>query len=178
MSVLTCRDIPGGALDGVLGRYRLSLTEVADGQAIPGSYWGDSEAGLVGDCLFVRADTPVHSALHEAGHLVCMTPDRRSALDRDAGGDYDEENGVCYLQILLADHVRGMGRARMMKDMDEWGYTFRSGSAAGWFHGDAEDAREWLQRRGLIDEYDQPSWKLRGDSVDTVALRAIAGVGA
>jgi hypothetical protein len=71
-----------------------------------------------------------------------------------------------------------MGRARMMKDMDEWGYTFRSGSAAGWFHGDAEDAREWLQRRGLIDEYDQPSWKLRGDSVDTVALQAIAGVGA
>lgn len=175
MTVLICRDLPVGALDAVLCRYRISVTGVADGKEIPGSYWGESEAGLVGEAVFVRADTPVHSALHEAGHLVCMTPDRRRSLNRDAGGDYEEENGVCYLQILLADHVRGMCRTRMMRDMDAWGYSFRFGSAAGWFHDDAEDARLWLLRQGLINEYDQPTWRLRGEYAATAGLRKAAG---
>jgi hypothetical protein len=35
--------------------------------------------------------------------------------------------------------------------MDEWGYTFRLGSAAAWFREDAEDARQWLMHHGLID---------------------------
>jgi hypothetical protein len=39
-----------------------------------------------------------------------------------------------------------------MADMDEWGYTFRLGSSARWFREDAEDARRWLQSRGLLDE--------------------------
>ncbi len=29
----------------------------------------------------------------------------------------------------------------MCRDMDEWGYSFRLGSAANWFAEDAEDAR-------------------------------------
>ena len=53
----------------------------------------------------MRDDTPVHSALHEACHYICMDKQRRNDLDTDAGGGYEEENGVCYLQILLADHL-------------------------------------------------------------------------
>ena len=71
-------------------------------------------------------------------------PARRAQLERDAGGDYAEENAVCYLQILLAGSFRAVGRERMCADMDAWGYTFRLGSAKAWFEQDAEDARQWL----------------------------------
>ena len=40
---------------------------------LPGSYWGDSEAGLRANVLYVRADTPLHSLLHELSHYVCMS---------------------------------------------------------------------------------------------------------
>lgn len=133
---------------------------------IPGSYWGESEAGLVDDRIFLRRDTPLHSALHEACHYVCMDPTRRQALQRDAGGDFTEENAVCYLQILLADHVPGFGRRRAMRDMDVWGYTFRLGSARAWFEDDAADAKEWLVRAGLIDEEQQITWRLRTNATD------------
>ena len=108
---------------------------------LPGSYWGESEAGLRGNVLYVRADTPLHSLLHELSHFVCMTPARRAGLDRDAGGDDAEECAVCYLQILLADEIPALGRARMFADMDAWGYSFRFGSARAWFESDAADAR-------------------------------------
>src|SRR5699024_6188570 len=100
--------------------------------------------------LFVRDDTPLHSALHEAGHFVCMDPQRRAGLDTNAGGDYDEENAVCYWQIAVADWLSDCDRARMCADMDAWGYTFRLGSAAAWFANDAEDARAWLADYGLL----------------------------
>ena len=134
----------------VLHHYGLTLTLIAPHEDIPGSYWGDSEAGLKGDSLYARLDTPVHSVLHEASHYVCMTPERRAGLDRDAGGDDPEESAVCYLQILLADALPEVGRERLMRDMDEWGYSFRLGSTRAWFEGDAEDAREWLRSRGII----------------------------
>lgn len=162
MSVLRIADVRLRALEPVLAPYGLEPTRIAPGEAIPGSYWGQPEAGLVGSRLFLRDDTPVHSAMHETAHFVCMPPTRRAELDRDAGGDYDEENGVCFLQILLADHIDGVGRARMMRDMDEWGYTFRLGSAAAWFRRDAEDARRWLLDHGLIDDGGEPTWLLRG----------------
>jgi hypothetical protein len=91
-----------------------------------------------------------------------MDPARRGTLDTDAGGDYDEENAVCYLQILLADAVPGLGRARMLADMDAWGYTFRLGSARAWFEQDAADARAWLRDRALIDGDGRPTGALRG----------------
>src|SRR5262250_3943271 len=128
----------------LLSRYGIDLQLVAPNEVIPGSYWGDSEAGLQGNRLFARLDTPIHSILHEASHYICMTPERRSGLDRDAGGDDPEECAVCYLQILLADELPGVGRERLSSDMDHWGYSFRLGSTGAWFSSDAEDARAWL----------------------------------
>ena len=149
--MLRLADADHAAILRLLAGYGLDLRLVAPGEEIPGSYWGDSEAGLRGDTLLVRHDTPLHSLLHEAAHWMCMGPERRTGLDTDAGGDFDEENAVCYLQILLADAVPGIGRGRSMADMDEWGYTFRLGSARAWFEQDAGDARVWLEREGLID---------------------------
>ena len=106
------------ALALVLGRYGAHLTLVAPGEGIPGSYWGHSEAGLKGERLYARLDTPVHSVLHEASHYVCMTAERRAGLDRDAGGSDLEEAAVCYLQVLLAKgHEDDVLRADMARDL-------------------------------------------------------------
>ena len=144
--------VPSEALRALLAPYGLEVRVVPADEAIPGSYWGEPEAGLIGSVLYLRPDTPLHSALHEAAHFVCMTPERRAALERDAGGDDAEENAVCYLQILWADRLPGVGRTRLMADMDAWGYSFRLGSAARWFEEDAVDARAWLASRGLLPE--------------------------
>ena len=148
--VLRMADIDREALAGLLARLELSVETVAANDTIPGSFWGDDEAGLRGHRLYVRDDTPLHSALHETGHFVCMDPDRRAGLDTNAGGDYDEENAVCYWQIAVTDHLPGVDRTRMCADMDAWGYTFRLGSAATWFAEDAEDARAWLAGYHLL----------------------------
>ena len=149
------------ALQVLLDRYGLALHLVAPGEIIPGSYWGEREAGLMGSQIFARLDTPLHSVLHEGAHFICMTPERRAGLDTDAGGDHAEENAVCYLQIILAQSLPNVGRERMCRDMDEWGYTFRLGSAAKWFDQDAEDARDWLIRHGVLDEHNRPSYACR-----------------
>ena len=140
------------AVTQLLARYRLEPVAVEAGCPIPGSYWGESEAGLVGNRIYFRADTPLHSLLHEASHFICMEEARRTQLERDAGGDYDEENAVCYLQIVLAGEVPGTDPQQMCRDMDAWGYTFRLGSAQAWFEHDAADARRWLIRHRIIDE--------------------------
>ncbi len=80
-----------------------------------------------------------------------MTPERRVGLDRDAGGDDLEESAVCYLQVLLADEIPGVGRARIFADMDAWGYSFRLGSTRAWFEQDAADAQQWLRDHSVID---------------------------
>lgn len=146
----------------LLRRYGMELTMVAPQEVIPGSYWGDGEAGLRGDRLYARLDTPVHSILHEACHYICMAPERRAGLDRDAGGDDLEESAVCYLQVLLADELPGVGRARLWADMDAWGYSFRLGMTQAWFEGDAEDARSWLREHGVIDANDRATGLVRG----------------
>jgi hypothetical protein len=135
----------------LLAGYGLDLQLVATAEPIPGSYWGESEAGLQGNALFARIDTPLHSVLHEAAHFICMTPERRLGLDRDAGGDDAEECAVCYLQILMSDALSGVAREEFCADMDRWGYSFRLGAARAWFEQDAADARSWLLERGLID---------------------------
>lgn len=161
-SVLRHRDCDAAALARLLARYGLSLRLTPDRRPIPGSFWGGEEAGLVGACVILRADTPLHSILHEACHFICMDADRRARLDTDAGGDHDEENAVCYLQILLSDELPGCGRDRMLADMDAWGYSFRLGAARAWFERDADDAREWLLRHGLLTAGGGPAWVIRG----------------
>ena len=158
----TCGDAGMEGLASLLGRFGLTLVRVGESEPIPGTFWGEPEAGLIRDHLYVRGDTPVHSALHEACHFICMDPARRSLLHTDAGGDTAEENAVCYLQILLSDYLPGMGRERSYRDMDAWGYSFRLGSAKAWFEQDAQDARDWLVREGLIDTSEKPTWRLRG----------------
>lgn len=160
-SVLTIADLTPEPLAVLLTKFQLQLQLQADDEDIQGSFWGASEAGLVGMTVFVRRDTPVHSLLHEACHLICMTSERRAGLDRDAGGDDPEEAAVCYLQILLADHIDGLGRERLMQDMDSWGYSFRLGSTPQWFEEDAEDSHNWLIKHEIIDQHDDVSFHLR-----------------
>ncbi len=135
----------------LLARYGLTLRLVPAGEDIPGSYWGDCEAGLKGATLYARLDTPLHSVLHESAHFICMSPERRAGLDRDAGGDDAEECAVCYLQLLLSAELPQSGFDRACADMDEWGYSFRLGSTRAWFEHDAEDARLWLLAEGIVD---------------------------
>jgi hypothetical protein len=149
--VLLLNAIDRLSLGMLLERYGLALHLVAPEEVIPGSYWGEREAGLIGAKIFARLDTPLHSVLHESAHFICMTPERRAGLDTDAGGDDAEESAVCYLQLILSESLPNVGRQRMCRDMDDWGYSFRLGSAAAWFAEDAEDARAWLIRHGLLD---------------------------
>jgi hypothetical protein len=149
-AVLTLAGIDVRFCTDLLARHDLELMLVADDEPIPGSYWGAPEAGVIGACVYVRGDTPVHSLLHEAGHLMVAPPDRRIQIHTNASDSQAEEDAVCYLQIVLADSIPGVGRERLMADMGAWGYTFRLGSARAWFEQDAEDARAWLVERGLL----------------------------
>jgi hypothetical protein len=158
--VLVLGDLPAGAVEALVARCAARLVLVAAGAPIPGSYWGAPEAGLLGDRLLARADTPVHSLLHELCHYVCMDSTRRAGLATDAFGDDSEECAVCYLQVLLADELDGFGRARCLADMDAWGYSFREGSARAWFAGDGSTARDWLVSRRLIDGQGRPTFRL------------------
>lgn len=160
-AVLTLAEVGSVPLAALFGDCGLHLVVLADGADIPGSYWGAPEAGLVGHAVYVRTDTPVHSALHEGCHAMCMDAARRDGLLTDAGGDYDEENAVCCLQILLAERLPGVGAARLMADMDAWGYTFRLGSARAWFEQETTAERAFLRTHGLIDADDRPTLRLR-----------------
>lgn len=161
-SVLQISDIAAEVLDKLLSRYGLALIRVPDAAPITASFWGEPEAGVVGRKVFVRGDTPVHSLLHEVCHVICMSAQRRDSLYRDAGGDDLEESAVCYLQVILADFMAGVGRARLMQDMDSWGYSFRLGSTASWFTNDADDARAWLIDEDLLTVENNPVFRLRG----------------
>lgn len=144
------KDCDQQALLDLVKKLGMQVRIVDSGVEIPGSFWGDDEAGLINDVLYLRADTPVHSALHETCHFVCMDEKRRASLHTNAGGDADEENAVCYLQILLSDALPDMDQQKIFADMDAWGYSFRLGSAQAWFENDADDARHWLESRGLL----------------------------
>lgn len=139
-------DVPAA----LLARLGLRLQRVAPGEPIPGSFWGDEEAGIIGNTVYARDDTPVHSLLHEAGHLIVLPPERRLDVHTDATDSIEEEDATCYLQIVLADQLPGVGRARLMADMDAWGYSFRLGSTQAWFEQDAGEARQFLEERGLL----------------------------
>ena len=159
--MLTVADIDLNAITELLSRFGLSARRVSADAPIEGTFWGEPEAGIVGTQVFIRGDTPVHSLLHETCHIICMDSSRRDSLDRDAGGDDLEESAVCYLQVLLADELPGVGRRRLMQDMDDWGYSFRLGSTAAWFDDDAADAASWLQEHGLVSASGDPVYRLR-----------------
>jgi len=160
-AVLRFCDIDQDEITALLGQFQLELCITDKQQDIPGSFWGDEEAGLIGNKLYLRDDTPLHSILHESCHYICMDEERRKKLHTNAGSDIAEENAVCYLQILLADRLASLGRYRLFADMDSWGYSFRLGSAKAWFEQDAEDARDWLLKNRLIDEQYNPLYQLR-----------------
>ncbi len=148
---ITCvGDIAFADAQRLLAAHGLRLHHVAAGEAIPGSYWGEPEAGIIASNVYVRDDTPVHSMLHEACHLIVLPPERRARVHTDATDSVAEEDATCYLQIVLAGQLPGVGTARLMADMDAWGYTYRLGSTKAWFEQDAEDARAWLIERGLL----------------------------
>ena len=149
--MLTLSDISCADVAALLAHYGLHLQAVVDGEPIPGSYWGESEAGLIGSCVHARGDTPVHSLLHEAAHLIVLPPGRRAAVHTDATDSVEEEDAVCVLQALLGDALPGVCRARVLADMDAWGYTFRLGSAQAYFEHDAESSWRWLAARDLVD---------------------------
>ncbi len=162
MTILCCSDIELQALQKLIARYGMQMQLIADQQAIPGSFWQAPEAGLIKNRLYIRGDTPVHSALHETCHYICMDDVRRINLHTDAGGRTAiEEDSVCYLQILLSTQIKEMGKHRMFQDMDEWGYSFRLGSAQAWFEQDAEDACTWLKQHNILDETGKVTGELR-----------------
>ena len=142
-------DIAFADAQRLLAAHELRLHHVAAGEPIPGSYWGEPEAGIIGSDVYVRDDTPVHSMLHEACHLIVLPPERRAQVHTDATDSVPEEDATCYLQIVLAGHLPGVGSERLMADMDAGGYTYRLGSTKAWFEQDAEDAKAWLIERGL-----------------------------
>lgn len=148
--MLTLADIGFEAPRALLARYRLELVQVENGQAIPGSFWGECEAGVIGNSVYARFDTPIHSLLHEAGHLIVLPEHKRADIHTDATDSVAEEDAVCVLQALLGDELPGVGREQIWTDMDEWGYTFRLGSAKAYFENDADDAFVFLIARGLI----------------------------
>ncbi len=151
--MLLLADIDQDTVAALLARYGLQLHRVADGEPIPGSYWGECEAGLIGHNVYARGDTPVHSLLHEAAHLIVLPPERRAQVHTDATDSIEEEDAVCVLQALLGDALPDVGRERVLADMDGWGYTFRLGSALAYFDHDSESAWQWLHVRGLADAH-------------------------
>jgi hypothetical protein len=150
-NVLTLADIAFDDVATLLARFGLAFVLVGDGEPIPGSYWGESEAGIIGSTVHARSDTPVHSLLHEACHLIVLAPERRATVHTDATDSIEEEDAVCVLQALLGDALAGVGYEQVLADMDAWGYTFRLGSARAYVEHDAEDAWAWLRARGLVD---------------------------
>jgi len=148
--VLCVGDIRWTDAADLLARHGLRLNHVAAGGKIPGSYWGEPEAGIIACDVYVRDDTPVHSMLHESCHLIVLPPERRAQVHTDATDSVPEEDATCYLQIVLAGQLPGVGSARLMADMDSWGYTYRLGSTQAWFEQDADDAKRWLIERELL----------------------------
>ena len=107
--ILTCEAVGRATLERLVANYGLVCHWVPEGAEIPGSYWGAPEAGLIGNSLYLRADTPMHSALHESCHYVCMDPERRAALHTDAGGDFAEEDEEFFCDEVHTTYLHELG---------------------------------------------------------------------
>ena len=85
--MLLISDLSLNSIAALLGKFKLSVDLMPDDATINGSYWGEPEAGIVGNRVLVRRDTPVHSLLHETCHIVCMTPERRQRFKGDGNAE-------------------------------------------------------------------------------------------
>lgn len=153
--MLTLADIGFDAPRSLLARYGLELVQVEGNAPIPGSFWGECEAGVIGSHVYARNDTPVHSLLHEACHLIVLPEEKRAEVHTDATDSIAEEDAVCILQAILGDELPDVGRERIWSDMDEWGYTFRLGSAKAYFENDAGSAFQFLIDKKIINSRHQ-----------------------
>ena len=160
-TVMVAADLPAGEMETLLDRYRIDVCWLPPDAEIVGSFWGAPEAGIVGSTVYARPDTPIHSLLHEACHIVCMPTALRKVHRGDAASDDIEEAAVCFLQITLAAALPSVGGNQLMADMDAWGYSFRLGSTARWYAEDATDASDWLIQKGLLDNTLAPTFQLR-----------------
>ena len=106
---------------------------------------------MIGARVYARLDTPVHSVLHESAHFICMTPERRAGLTPMRAATMGKRTPCATCRSCWPDRLPNVGQDRICRDMDDWGYSFRLGSAAKWFAEDAEDTRRWLIGHGLID---------------------------
>ena len=73
-NVVNCDQQRHQELAKLLQPYGLIIKAVSMDTPIPGSFFGEREAGLISNTLYLRYDTPLHSALHEACHYICMCP--------------------------------------------------------------------------------------------------------
>ena len=55
--VLRFQDCEQRALSALLAGYGLTIEQVENSATVPGSYWGDSEAGLIVTAGFTRPET-------------------------------------------------------------------------------------------------------------------------
>lgn len=155
------KNLNPASVQTLLNRYGIEANCLSTDAEIPHSFWGAPEAGRKQNVLYIRGDTPAHSILHEACHYICMPASQRNETQMDAMGSTKEENATCYLQILLSDHIENFGRKQLMQDMDDWGYSFRLGSATAWFNQDADDVYKWLIEHQIINNEGEIIWNLR-----------------
>lgn len=155
------KNLDSASVKDLLNHYGIKVNRFDNDTDIPHSFWGNPEAGRLHEQLYIRGDTPIHSVLHEACHYICMPSAQRSVELVDAKGSAVEENATCYLQIILAAHIDGYSRSQILQDMDDWGYSFRLGSAYAWFTQDAYETKEWLIHKQIISPQEDPTWKLR-----------------
>lgn len=147
--VLRVADIGLDAPAALLARYGLRLHRVESDAAIPGSFWGEPEAGIIGCDVYVRDDTPVHSLLHEAGHLIVLPAENALRCIPTRPIRWKKKTPPVTCRSCWPSNCL-VWAARLMADMDSWGYTYRLGSTRAWFEQDAENARSWLDARGLL----------------------------
>ena len=63
--VICCSQLKPDEIQLLLSRYDLQQQLIDLNQTIPGSFWGESEAGIIQQTIYFRPDTPAHSLLHE-----------------------------------------------------------------------------------------------------------------
>jgi len=65
--VLTLEQIDVEFVELMLRSYGLDLVRVDENAPIPGTYWGEPEAGLIGNAIYARGDTPGEGAASDGG---------------------------------------------------------------------------------------------------------------